>query len=76
LQTTTDGRVEVVARSVMATAESAVGRLIRLIAKAKLASPLTRYVVYRTESSSLSRIATFREWSIEAAAATAEWVLP
>jgi LysR family glycine cleavage system transcriptional activator len=55
LQTTTDGRVEVVARSVMATDEVAIGRLIRLIPKAKLASQLTHYVVYRAQSSSLPK---------------------
>jgi LysR family glycine cleavage system transcriptional activator len=70
LQTATDGRGVVVARSVMATDEVAVSRLIRLIPKVKLVSQLAHYVVYRAQSSSQLKIAAFREWLMKAAAAT------
>jgi LysR family glycine cleavage system transcriptional activator len=70
LQTATDGRGVVVARSVRTTDAVVVGRLIRLNPKVKLASQRAHYVVYRAESFSLPKIVAFRKWLMKEAAAT------
>jgi LysR family glycine cleavage system transcriptional activator len=68
LQAAVEGRGVALARSVMAHDDIVSGRLVRLCGEITFFSPLAYYVVYRPESASLPKLATFREWLLEEAA--------
>ena len=67
LQAAIDGQGVALARSVMAHDDIASGRLVRLCGAISFLSPLAYYVVYRPESASLPRLATFRGWLLNEA---------
>lgn len=71
LQAAIEGHGVALARSVMARDDLASGRLVRLFPEIGFISPLAYYVVYRPECESLPRLAAFRDWLIEEAAASA-----
>lgn len=69
LQAAIDGHGIALARSVMAGDDLATGRLVRLFAGITFASPLAYYVVYRADGASLPKLAAFRDWLLDEAAA-------
>ncbi|KDD14069.1 transcriptional regulator GcvA [Bordetella bronchiseptica] len=70
LQAAIDGRGVALARSVMAGDDLAAGRLVRLFPDIHFDSELAYYIVYRPDSASLPRLAAFRDWLHEEAAAS------
>lgn len=62
LQAAIDGHGVALARSVLAQDDVTAGRLIRLFPKIKFKSPLSYYVVYRSECATLPRLTAFQEW--------------
>lgn len=68
LQAAVEGQGIALARSVMAHDDVMSGRLVRLFGDIRFQSPLAYYVIYRTETASLSRLAAFRSWLLREAA--------
>lgn len=64
LQAAAEGQGVALARSVMAHDDLTSGRLVRLFPKITFPSPLSYYVVYRTECASKPKLAAFRDWLI------------
>ncbi len=62
LQAAIDGNGIALARSVMASADIAAGRLIRLFPNYSMQSALAYYVVYREESAALPRLVALKDW--------------
>lgn len=71
LQAAAEGQGIALARSVMAQDDLASGRLVRLFADIRLASPLAYYVVYREDCAGLARTVAFRDWLLTQSGATA-----
>lgn len=71
LQAAVDGHGVALARSVMAQDDVASGRLLRLFPSITVASELAYYVVYQAESAAAPKVAAFRRWLVEEAAALA-----
>lgn len=69
LQAAIEGQGVALARSVMAHDDVASGRLLRLFPRIRFASELAYYVVYRPECAGLPKLAVFRDWLMEEAAA-------
>lgn len=73
LQAAIEGQGIALARSVMARDDIASGRLIRLFPDIQVMSPLSYFVVYRSECADQVRVKAFRDWLIqEAQAVTGE----
>ncbi len=70
LQAAIEGQGIALARSVMAHDDVASGRLVRLFPQVAFASPLAYYVVYRSESATLPRLTSFRDWLLNEARPT------
>ncbi len=67
LQAAAEGQGVALARSVMVRDDLAAGRLVRLFPAVEYRSPLSYYVVYRSECAGLPRLAAFRDWLLEEA---------
>ncbi|WP_341644878.1 transcriptional regulator GcvA [Thauera sp. SDU_THAU2] len=72
LQAAIEGRGVALARSVMAHADLAAGRLVRLFPEIRFESELAYYVVYRSECASLPRLVAFRDWLMSEASSQNE----
>ncbi|MBB4224866.1 transcriptional regulator GcvA [Variovorax guangxiensis] len=69
LQAAVEGHGIALARSVMARDDLASGRLVRLFPEITVSSALAYYVIYRPECAALPKLAAFRDWLLEEAAA-------
>jgi LysR family glycine cleavage system transcriptional activator len=69
LQAAIDGHGVALARSVMAHDDLVAGRLVRLFPQLAVPSALAYYVVYRPQARELPRLAAFRDWLFDEAAA-------
>jgi len=69
LQAAVEGHGIALARSVMARDDLASGRLVRLFPEITVPSALAYYVIYRPECAALPKLAAFRDWLLEEAAA-------
>lgn len=64
LQSAVDGHGIALARSVMAHDDLTAGRLVRLFPGIKCPSPLAYFIVYKAESSIVTKVSAFRDWLI------------